>query len=83
MTQRIRQPKAATPERSPATPRSREGSAADTGRQSQGVTREQLHCMVAEAAYLIAEQRDFRGDQALSDWLRAEAEVGARFSKSG
>jgi hypothetical protein len=39
--------------------------------------------MVAEAACHIAEQRDFRGGQAPSDWLWAQAEVGVRFSKGG
>ncbi len=34
--------------------------------------REQL---VAEAAYLIAQQRGFNGDCALDDWLQAEAQI--------
>lgn len=33
--------------------------------------------MIAEAAYLIAEQRGFQGDMALNDWLQAEAMVDA------
>ena len=36
--------------------------------------------MIAERAYLIAEQRGFEGDMALHDWLQAEAEVDARFA---
>jgi len=36
--------------------------------------------MIAEAAYLIAEQRSFQGDAVLDDWLQAEADVDARFS---
>ena len=35
--------------------------------------------MIAEAAYLIAEQRNFQGDLAFDDWLQAEAEVDALF----
>lgn len=41
------------------------------------ITPEERHCMIAMAAYLIAEQRGFRGDAALDDWLQAEAEVDA------
>jgi hypothetical protein len=46
----------------------------------QGMTGEQRHSLVAEAAYLIAEQRGFQGDLALQDWLQAEAAIAARFS---
>jgi len=35
--------------------------------------------MIAEAAYIIAEQRGFQGDMALDDWLQAEAAVDAGF----
>lgn len=41
------------------------------------LTPEDRHCMIAEAAYLIAEQRGFQGDAALDDWLRAEADINA------
>jgi hypothetical protein len=37
------------------------------------------HRMIAEAAYLVAEQRNFSGDLALDDWLQAEAEIDALF----
>jgi hypothetical protein len=46
--------------------------------QEKQVTAEERHNMIAEAAYRIAEQRDFQGDRALDDWLQAEAEVDAR-----
>lgn len=36
--------------------------------------------MIAEAAYLKAEQRGFQGGNEMSDWLQAEAEVDARFA---
>ena len=45
---------------------------------AQGTTPEQRQQHIAEAAYLIAEQRGFEGDRALDDWLQAEAEVDAR-----
>lgn len=35
--------------------------------------------MIAEAAYLLAEQCGFRGDAALDDWLQAE--VGSTSSR--
>jgi len=41
---------------------------------------ETRHAMIAEAAYLLAERRNFQGDSALDDWLRAEADVDARLS---
>lgn len=44
------------------------------------VSTQERHCMVAEAAYLLAEQRGFQGDSALADWLRAETEVNTRLS---
>lgn len=31
--------------------------------------------MIAEAAWLIAENRDFQGDAALDDWLQAESKT--------
>ena len=44
---------------------------------SRGVTgkREQ---MVAEAAYYIAEHRDFQGGDPTADWLQAEREIDLR-----
>jgi len=48
--------------------------------QAQATTLEKRHCLIAEAAYLIAEQRGFQGGAELDDWLRAEADVDARLS---
>ena len=42
---------------------------------AQAVSDDERHAMIAEAAYLLAERRDFYGDAALDDWLRAEAEI--------
>lgn len=47
--------------------------------KEQGISPEELHRMIAEEAYRIAEQRDFQGDRAMDDWLQAEAEVNSRF----
>ncbi len=51
-----------------------------THQEAQGVTEQRRHYMIAEAAYIIAEQRGFQGDLALNDWLQAEAAVDARFA---
>ena len=36
---------------------------------------ERRQSMIAEAAWLIAENRDFQGDAALDDWLQAESKT--------
>lgn len=36
--------------------------------------------VIAEVAYKIAQQRDFKGNCALDDWLQAEQEVDAKYS---
>ena len=51
-----------------------------TPQEEQGAASEERHRMIAETAYLIAEQRGFQGDLSLHDWLQAEAEVDARFA---
>ncbi|KAF0191461.1 MAG: putative methyl-accepting chemotaxis protein [Gammaproteobacteria bacterium] len=57
---------------------------AGTGRRAAGrkaaraTTPEERHGLIAEAAYLIAEQRGFQGEAALDDWLQAEAEIDMR-----
>jgi hypothetical protein len=47
------------------------------------ISREQRWRMVAEAAYLRAEQRYFAPGGEVEDWLGAEAEVDARLSADG
>jgi len=50
----------------------------DLAKQHQNVNLnhpDERHRMIAEAAYLIAEQRNFKGDLAFDDWLQAEAEI--------
>lgn len=36
---------------------------------------ERRQSMIAETAWLIAENRDFQGDSALDDWLQAESKT--------
>ena len=55
-------------------------AAVATHQEEQGAASEERHRMIAETAYLIAEQRGFQGDLSLQDWLQAEAEVDARFA---
>ena len=55
-------------------------AAVATHQEEQGAASEERHRMIAETAYLIAEQRGFQGDLSLHDWLQAEAEVDARFA---
>ncbi len=47
--------------------------------KEQDVTSKERYDMIAEAAYRIAEQRNFQGDMAMDDWLQAEEEVNARY----
>jgi len=48
--------------------------------EAEGSFPDERQRMIAEAAYLIAEQRNFQGDLAFDDWLQAEAEIDALFS---
>jgi hypothetical protein len=48
-----------------------------------GVTSEERHQLIARAAYLRAEQRNFTPGYELEDWLGAEAEIEMKFSKIG
>lgn len=42
---------------------------------------EALHEVIAEAAYFLAQQRDFADGHALDDWLEAEAQIDAMSEK--
>ena len=42
------------------------------------VTAEEREHMIAEAAYYLAERRDFQGGDPIQDWLEAEAEIDHR-----
>lgn len=41
---------------------------------------QQRYDMIAETAYLMAEQRGFEGDAAMDDWLKAESEVDMKLA---
>jgi len=49
-------------------------------RKNQTVNRDERQRLIAESAYLIAEKRGFQGGNAMDDWLKAEAEVDAKFA---
>jgi len=53
---------------------------ASAKKQLTELTDEDRFRMIAETAYLKAEQRGFQGDQSMDDWLQAEAEVDAQFA---
>jgi hypothetical protein len=44
-------------------------------RKTAAVTAERREHMIAEAAYYIAEHRNFQGGDPGQDWLQAEAEI--------
>ncbi|HUL81877.1 MAG TPA: DUF2934 domain-containing protein [Gammaproteobacteria bacterium] len=46
------------------------------------VSGEQRHAMIAERAYLLAEQRGFQGGDPVQDWLEGEKAVDALLSRS-
>jgi hypothetical protein len=53
---------------------------AEKQQKQANIEPQERHRLIAEAAYLIAEERGFQGGMALNDWLQAEAEVDARFA---
>jgi hypothetical protein len=79
MARQAQHGKKATAKQTAATKAALEESAS-IEESAQDVSPEERMRMIAEAAYLIAEQRGFQGDMALNDWLQAEAEVDARFA---
>jgi len=52
---------------------------AEKHQNAEEIFPDERHRMIAETAYLIAEQRDFHGDLAFDDWLQAEAEIDVLF----
>jgi len=49
--------------------------------QTQYISNDERHHMIAEAAYFRAAQRGFEGGDPVSDWLAAEAEINERLAK--
>lgn len=52
-----------------------------TGDRNLGVTPEQRHQMIAEAAYRRAQNRSFVDGNPENDWYEAEAEIGQLLSQ--
>lgn len=51
-------------------------------KKSYAISDDERYQMINETAYLNAEKRGFHGENAMDDWLQAEAEVDAKFSSS-
>ena len=47
--------------------------------ETLAVSLEERHRLIAERAYILAEQRGFSGGNSVDDWLAAEAEVENSF----
>lgn len=45
------------------------------------ISYQQRYQMIAEAAYLLAEQQNFRADSELDNWLAAEAQIDGWIKK--
>ena len=56
------------------TPRRKAG----TRKANNGIKATERQRMIEEAAYFLAERRDFAGGDSVGDWLAAEAEVDSR-----
>lgn len=52
------------------------------GGRDMGITPEQRHQMIAEAAYRRAQKRSFVGGNPDDDWYEAEAEISQVFARS-
>jgi hypothetical protein len=48
---------------------------------ASSISAEDRQSLIAEAAYLRAEQRNFVGGDPVTDWLEAEADVNARLMR--
>ena len=48
---------------------------------SPGITQDRLHQLIAEEAYLRAEQRGFANGDPVSDWLAAEQKITHRLTQ--
>lgn len=49
-----------------------------TQRHASAISAEQREHMIAEAAYFLAEQRDFQGGDPLEDWFQAQMEIDSK-----
>ncbi len=57
-------------------------SASTRARKKAAITASQRRQMIAEAAYYIAEKRDFLGGDVYNDWLEAEREIDRQYQVS-
>ena len=53
-----------------------------TAKTDAAVSDEQRRQMIAEAAYYLAENREFAGGDPRQDWLAAEADIDARLAEA-
>jgi hypothetical protein len=49
----------------------------------QKISEEERRKLIAEAAFYLAERRNFEPGHELEDWVEAEAEVNERLTKAG
>ncbi|MBZ5639181.1 MAG: DUF2934 domain-containing protein [Acidobacteriia bacterium] len=56
-------------------------SVPETIASRKSISQDQRRKLIAEAAYLKAEHRGFRGGSAEQDWIAAEAEIDANLVK--
>jgi len=74
--------KAVTTDATPRRAASKTTPTMSSGSPSRAVSAEEREKMIAQAAYLRAEQRGFMGGDPVADWLEAEAEIDSRLSQS-
>lgn len=65
----------------PATTSAAKSAPSDPTTAGGTVSPEKRNCMIAEAAYYIAERRGFAEGAPLEDWFVAEAQIDAMLSK--
>ena len=70
-----------TNEKSASKPKVKRGKSAGASNEQDIAIDEDRHGMIAKAAYVRAEQRRFKGDSEMQDWLEAEAEIDAPVMK--
>lgn len=67
----------------PAAKESSPSKAPSTKKRDKQITAEQRYCMIAEAAYYIAEKRGFAPGDAGKDWSKAETQIQAMLDIGG
>jgi hypothetical protein len=67
----------------PSKTRKKAPTAAKAAKPRHGIPPEERQRLIAQAAYIKAEQRGFSGGSPEQDWLLAEAEIDAMLMKRG